>query len=124
MAEILLVARGLLFAGLVFGSLLVWTVIASRAIRRQPLVEYEPRVSVPWSGVDVLVLLLSAIMFQGIAEVWASQAGITQAGTFSPQTAAITGAARCLWLAFAMAYLVWFRANEEDLGFSPRSIGY
>ncbi len=43
---------------LVFGSVVVWAVVARHWRRRQPVVPYQPRRRVPWGAFDVALLIL------------------------------------------------------------------
>lgn len=44
---------------LILGACLaVWTLVVLRVGRGKPVVPYQPRVAVPWSGIDVLVVFL------------------------------------------------------------------
>lgn len=48
----------LAIAGIVAASLKAWLAIASRWRRRQRMVAYEPRRAAPWTGLDLLVILI------------------------------------------------------------------
>jgi membrane protease YdiL (CAAX protease family) len=112
---------------LLAGSLIVWAQIAGRlAMRpRTPLVEYEPRLPVPWSGVDVAVLGATALMLQslvvGLVVRWL---GI-ELNVRSPEVLEAIIVSRLAWLAFAIPYLV-FRtgAYADDMGFDLRRFGH
>jgi membrane protease YdiL (CAAX protease family) len=46
----------------VFGSLTVWAIVFDRLRRRQPLLPYEPRSAVPWTGQDLLIIVLLVLL--------------------------------------------------------------
>ena len=48
----------------------VWLFIVTRLFARQPLVAYEPRVPVPWRGLDLALILACYLVLQ-VAGAWA-----------------------------------------------------
>ncbi len=112
---------------LLAGSLIVWAQVAGKlAMRpRTPLVEYEPRLPVPWSGVDVVVLAITALVVQSlVVGVTAGALGI-ELNVRSPEVLAAVVVSRLVWLAFAIPYLVLRGgAYADDLGFDLRRFGY
>jgi membrane protease YdiL (CAAX protease family) len=112
---------------LLAGSLIVWAQIAGRLAMRPgaPLVPYEPRLPVPWTGVDVTVLGITALVFQSlVVGVTAGALGI-ELNARSPEVLGAIVVSRLVWLAFAIPYLV-LRAGAyaDDLGFDLRRFGY
>jgi len=47
-------------------SLALWVWIARRAIRRQPLIPWQPRRIVPWQAVDLLAILVVHVFLAGV----------------------------------------------------------
>ena len=60
---------GLLAAG-VWLTAAVWLFIVARLFARRPLVAYEPRVPVPWRGLDLLLIVACYLVLQ-VAGGWA-----------------------------------------------------
>lgn len=112
---------------LLAGSLIVWAQVAGRLATRPrtPLLEYEPRLPVPWSGVDVAVLGVTALVFQSLVVGVAVGALGVELNVHSPEVLAAIVVSRLIWLAFAIVYLV-LRAGAyaDDLGFDLRRFGH
>jgi membrane protease YdiL (CAAX protease family) len=112
---------------LLAGSLIVWAQVAARLATRPrtPLVEYEPRLPVPWSGVDVIVLGITALVFQSLVVGMTAGALGIELDARSPEVLGAIVVSRLVWLAFAIPYLV-LRAGAyaDDLGFDLRRFGY
>jgi membrane protease YdiL (CAAX protease family) len=67
-----LVSLGVLIVAVLFGSLVVWTIILDRLARGQELVRFEPRLPVPWTGPDLVVVAILFMLAYSLAPLVAS----------------------------------------------------
>lgn len=103
------------------GSLFVWLALLRRVAGRRTLVEFEPRAQVPWSGVDVIVLAISALCLEALAHDFSATTGELEAST--PRLIAAAGISRMVWLVFAVIYLSRAAgAYADDMGFDARRL--
>jgi membrane protease YdiL (CAAX protease family) len=102
---------------LVAASLGVWAAIVSRLQRRQPLVRFEPRIPVPWNGMDLAVLLVTIVYAEMVAAGISTHYGGAPRGELSAVGLGAAAVARLAWVAFAAMYLTLMRgAFLDDLG--------
>ena len=85
-----------LFFALLVGSGLVWATVIRRLFRRQPLVELEPRVAVPWSGIDLVVLAMTLLFCEIAAGAVAVRVAGASSGGMSPKFSHLPASAPCL----------------------------
>ena len=132
MDQLLDYAVGALRWGLLIGSTIVWARLFERRTTGAPLVEYEPRMQVPWSGADLIVLGLVALVLQTAAELMAGVGRPAEQSADAAAAAAVLSApaiaamivARLAWFAFAVAYLARSAgAYADDMGFDLRKLG-
>jgi membrane protease YdiL (CAAX protease family) len=103
------------------GSIAVWSYIARRLLERRELVPFEPRTSVPWTGLDLIVLGVLVLGFESVAIWIANQGTGDEAKRLSEPVVAAIGISRLAWLLFAVGYFVRLRgAYADDMGFDFR----
>lgn len=117
------VAGPILFA-LLLASAVAWSWIAQRLARGQAPVAFEPRMRVSWSGVDLAVLAITFLFCEVAASVLARHLAGESAPGMSPETLLGASIGRAIWLAFAVAYLI-FKAGAyfDDIGFDTSRLG-
>jgi membrane protease YdiL (CAAX protease family) len=117
------VARPILFAVLL-GSAMVWAAVARRFARGQPPLDFEPRMRVTWSGLDMVVLGITFLSCEVVAATLAARMTGASADGMSAESLLAASIARLIWLAFAVVYLV-FKAGAylDDLGFDTSRPG-
>ncbi len=116
---------GTLHLALFAGSLLIWARLAGRVGSGRAPLDYEPRLPVPWNGIDVIVLGVSALLFQELLVAAVSRAIGIEPTTRSPEVMAAIVASRAVWMLFAIGYLVMRAgAYADDMGFDLRRLKY
>ena len=103
---------------LISGSLLAWGGIVSKLWRREPPVRLVPRLPVPWTGGDMLLLAISFLFFEILAGSVAHALAGGTTGSFLPLALAFQSGTRVLWFISAVVYLVWRGAYLDDLGWN------
>jgi membrane protease YdiL (CAAX protease family) len=113
----------LLAMALIAGSAAMWILIARRLSRGLPLAPYEPRLPVPWTGVDLAVVGFLLLLFDSLAvRMLASTGDDLKAMSLSQLT--LISATRLVWLLFALVYLSRKAgAYADDMGFDLRKLG-
>ncbi len=116
---------GMLTLVLLAGSLLVWAgLVKQSASRREPL-GYEPRLPVPWSGLDVIVLGVTVLLLPSLLVAAAAAATGTEPTINSPAALGAVLVSRIVWLLLAIGYLVKRTgAYADDMGFDLRRWRY
>ncbi len=103
---------------LIGGSAIVWLAIFRCLVARQSIVPFEPRTRVPWTGIDVLLLVLALPLLDGMVFELARSRGTLPVGELSLDLLASLTAARLMWSGLAIIYLEHRAgATAEDLGF-------
>lgn len=114
---------GAITFALLLGSGIVWATVIRRLVLRQKLVELEPRLRVPWSGLDVVLLALVMLFCELCAAAIVGQPAEEASGVISPGRLLAATSVRVVWMAFALAYLVVrCGANRDDLGLDARRL--
>jgi membrane protease YdiL (CAAX protease family) len=110
-------------AVLTVGSLSVWLVVLRRLLEWQPVVPREPRLCVPWIGIDVFLLIIAWPVLEIIAVRMAgAQAALLAGETTLGLVAAVT-AAHVVWAGLALVYLARrTAASAGDLGFDATGL--
>jgi membrane protease YdiL (CAAX protease family) len=99
------------------GSVLVWVAVIRRLFAGEPAVRLEPRLVVPWSGIDVAVLAVAALFLEIAAASIGESPGGDPLAAMTPQRLAIHALARLIWLVLAIEYLIFIcGAYLDDLG--------
>lgn len=102
---------------LLMGSALAWANIARKLSRGRSPIEFEPRMPVAWSGLDMLVLGVTMLFCEVVAANIVGRGGGESTGGLSPEALAAASVARLVWLGFAAVYLVFKSgAYLDDLG--------
>jgi len=116
MEEASAILLGALMVSVFLGSVLAWGVLLKRVGGGEEPLQYEPRVVVPWRGVDVLVLAFvyfaCEIAAGGVLRVISGP----NTGGVTPAVLAASSTARLFWLVLAAAYLLVRGSSYEDLG--------
>jgi membrane protease YdiL (CAAX protease family) len=103
----------------------IWTWALARLAQRQPVLPYEARTNVPWSGLDVLALVLLTLLLQAfaagqIARLSGVDVHAAEVDVSALQVPSILGSAIGNSLA-VIAILLWLAkargATTSDLGF-------
>jgi membrane protease YdiL (CAAX protease family) len=117
------VAGAIVFA-LLLGSAMVWAAAARRVASGRPLVEFEHRMRVTWSGLDLVVLVISFIFCEVAAAAIALRIPNESAAGMTPETLLAASVARLIWVGFAAVYLI-IKAGAylDDLGFDWSRLG-
>ncbi len=109
---------------LVLASVFVWVRVFQRRRLGLPLVACEPHAVVPWSGWDLLIVGLLAILLELVAGVFATEFNGAPLNGFSLVAVAASSASRMIWMACALVYLVARGgATADDLGLDNRKLG-
>ncbi len=108
---------------LISGSLLAWGRILSKLRRREPPVQALPRLPVPWTGGDMLLLAVSFLFFEILAGSLAQAIAGDESEHFLPLALAIQSATRVLWFIFAVIVLIRRGAYLDDLGWDSAHVG-
>ena len=108
-----------------FLAAMVWSWVALRLLRGQKVLPYEPRRRVPWSGGDVALLFLAAIMILAMA---IGVAVGDQPTKDDPATIRLQLGAKALadviFVGAAIAYLLRRKAATwSDVGFDTSQLG-
>ncbi len=113
------------------GALITWAWVASRLWRGQALLPYEPRRLVPWSGVDLLLIvavyLLAQVIAQTAAARWAGLPQLAEGEKFDARATFVLLAAHLvgnlITLTIALCLLVLRAgASLRDLGIEAARI--
>ncbi|MEX2111840.1 MAG: CPBP family intramembrane glutamic endopeptidase [Pirellulales bacterium] len=116
---------GVLMLALLAGSLMVWAALVDRGVKRHAPLIYEPRLPVPWSGLDVIVLGITVLLLQSLLVGAAAVATGTEPTMKSPAVLGAIVVSRGVWLLFAIGYLVRRAgAYADDMGFDLRRWRY
>jgi len=108
---------GMFFYLLIAASLGVWAAIFSRLRKRQPLVPFESRTPVPWTGLDIAVLLVSIVYAEMVAASFSAHYSDAAPGELSTAGLAAAAVTRLTWVLFAGMYLTVMRGTFlDDLG--------
>jgi membrane protease YdiL (CAAX protease family) len=110
---------------LLAASLMVWAVILWRIVTRQPVVEYEPRVPVPWSGREVFWVVL----FWPLLELFVLRMSLSRSEIetheVTPEKMVALTAAHLVWTGLAVVYLeMRTRAPSSEFGFDLGRLAY
>jgi membrane protease YdiL (CAAX protease family) len=108
---------------LISGSLWAWGGIVSRLWRREPPIVPVPRLPVPWTGSDMLLLAASFLFFEILAGSLAHALAGGETESFLPLALAIQSGTRVLWFTSAVAYLIWRGAYLDDVGWDSTHFG-
>jgi membrane protease YdiL (CAAX protease family) len=108
---------------LISGSLMAWGGILSKLWRRVAPVPLVPRLPVPWTGGDMLLLAVSFLFFEILAGSLAHAFAGGTKESFLPLALAIQSGTRILWFAFAVVYLIGRGSYLDDLGWDSTHIG-
>ncbi len=108
---------------LIAGSLLAWGGIVSKLWRREQPVPLVPRLAVPWTGIDMLILALSFLFFEILAGSLAHALTGGAKQSFLPLALAIQSGTRIAWFVFAVVFLIWRGAYLDDLGWDSTHVG-
>lgn len=113
---------------ILFGGLWSWIWIITKKIKRQPLLHYEPRRPVPWSGIDLAIILIAFLAATTIAVTIAKQVlqanGKGESLENSPALIAASLGASLLTFLFSVAWVkLRAKATLSDIGIQPRRIG-
>lgn len=114
---------------LAVASSLTWCAIIFGRIRRRPLLAYEPRRQVPWTGFDVAVVValavLSAVLVPAVVFL---QFGVDPRNERTPQyvDALLTAVllSEIITLLSSAGYLLARGFDHKSLGFDTRRLGY
>ncbi|MGD9722617.1 MAG: lysostaphin resistance A-like protein [Pirellulales bacterium] len=118
-------AMGALTLLLIAGGLLTWSGILRALVARRPLVAYEPRALVPWTGFDLSILGLSALVIQAIGVRLVADNGDGEFDVTSPHVMAAVIVSRIAWFAVALVYLARkVGVYADDIGFDLRRLPY
>ena len=118
--QFLLVVMSLLAAG----SIAIWARLIPKMLRREPLVEPEPRPSVAWTGPDVLMAFVIWILLQsGLSSVNGLQRELDQL-QFPDRWMAVNALASLGALAIMLMFLRARSATWAELGFETKQLGY
>jgi membrane protease YdiL (CAAX protease family) len=110
-----------LAVALLLGSGLVWLAVLRRLVSRQAPITFEPRSEVPWSGRDLLVLIVGYFVCEVAAATVLQQWMPASAAAPTPTTLIAQSAARVAWLVLAPWYLfARSGATLDDLGWNAR----
>jgi membrane protease YdiL (CAAX protease family) len=105
------------------GGVIAWAGIVERLAARRPLVEYEPRMQVPWSGFDLAMLAIAWFAFEIAAQWVVAPADGARPKVVPPSFLAAAAAARLAWLVFAIVYLSRAAgAYFDDMGLDLRKL--
>lgn len=108
---------GMFLYVLAMASLGVWAAIFSRMHRRLPIVPFEPRSLVPWTGLDIAVLLVTIVYAEMVAASFAAHFSDVAPGELSAPGLAAAAVTRLTWVVFAALYLTVMRGTFlDDLG--------
>jgi membrane protease YdiL (CAAX protease family) len=118
---------------LMVGGILVWIWVVNRLFLRQSVLPYEPRRQVPWEGIDVLIILFTAVLLQTeCIYIGLKLAGVTSWDSWNDLDAHAKFVSiladlisRFLTLILGVLLLVFrTRATAKDLGINPARTGY
>jgi membrane protease YdiL (CAAX protease family) len=113
-----LVVTQALSVSLITGILIVWFQISRRLILGRQLIAYEPRASVPWNGLDMLLLFFLWPWFDGMAIKLSGSTFGEMRGEISARTMAAISVGRVAWVVAALIYLVLRSGRRpHDFGF-------
>ena len=107
-----------IIAGLIVAGLSVWATIVRRLIRRESIISFEPRSRVPWTGFDVLLLVLALPMVDALVIVLTQTRLTLTSGEISFELLSAITAAHMMWSGLAIIYL------EQRTGASADEIGF
>jgi membrane protease YdiL (CAAX protease family) len=113
------------------GGMVVWARSLPRIARGEPVLAYAPRCSVPWTGLDVLVLVLAWLALQSvavgiIARLQGINPGDETTNSVELLVPAIAGSAlgNAVAVVLILAWLMQVRrATASDVGLSGRPGG-
>lgn len=108
---------------LLLGSGLVWLAVLRKLLSRRAPIALEPRIEVPWSGRDLLALIVGYFACEIAAATVLQQWMPSTSAQPSPTTLMAQSAARMVWLVLAPWYL-FARAGAtlDDLGWNAREL--
>lgn len=121
MAAILAVLMGLVLLAFLAGSVMVWVQAAMRFSRGEPLVAWQPRRCVPWSGLDLLLCtalyLLAVAGASGVLRLLGREPGEeTNDPTRLAEVIGLNALATLVGTACAVASMRLRGASWQDLG--------
>lgn len=117
MPPIAQIVFGMFLYLLAAASLAVWAAIFSRMHRRLPIVPFEPRTPVPWTGLDIAVLLVTIVYAEIVAASVSNSLGGAAPGELSVVGLGAAAITRLSWAVFAAIYLTVMRGTFlDDLG--------
>jgi membrane protease YdiL (CAAX protease family) len=113
-----------IFAALIVGGLSVWASVVRQVVRKQPILPLEPRLRVPWTGIDVLLLVLALPMLDALVIELSGARATLLAGEISFELLSAVTAAHMMWSGLAIIYLEQrTSANADEMGFNIERLG-
>lgn len=112
--------------GFLFAAAGCWTIAVRRLCAGRPLLTYETRRPVPWGLLDIMLAILSLMIFQSAAAMFFSPSSPEAVPALSERVAKTCALAVAELLAVVLSvFLVRLRTQTRvaDLGWDPRSLG-